>query len=390
MNRKTKLIFLFFFFFLLFSLSEFGFAQTETSEVENISDSPWELSDESLREQGWEFQEGELRPGSASAGVLAFSIGSLLHGIGHLYVGDFDSAYRLVVVEAVAVVTWIVGQSIKKTNSGIITSDILLVTSAGLFFTSWIGDIIGSLKGRSIQLPRNQAEPNGLWFEFLYTGLSQSTLGYSGNIQARFPIRSQYISILPELSIQPNLDYRRGNLDIAYRKPLIRRSMFWFGATGLIEQTVIEEIELEPVIATRDAAGIYTRLDFDSGVLLDHLSNMIWTVRIDVMATRFDFNSTREPLRLNELHWTIPVMTQVSFNVSSMLSVTWGFALRNDTSVGAGISNGFMYEIFRFVPRSRFGIEMGAEHGRFLRLWVGLRWQIAGEDTAETLVRGNL
>jgi len=166
--------------------------------------------------------------------------------------------------------------------------------------------------------------------------------------------------------------------------------MIWFGGVGLAEQHEIEEVLGAPSLATREAVGTYTRLDLDMGLLLDHLSNMLWTTRVDVLASRYGFNGVRDPLRMGSIHWTVPVMTQMSLNVSRMLSVTWGFALRNDTQVGAGTTQGYMYEILRFVPRSRFGIEMGAEQGRYARLWVGLRWQVAGAAAAETLVRGGI
>ena len=351
-------------------------AQDEPPEDER---EPWDIEDrDELREQGWQFREGNLATGSAGGGALALTVGFLVHGIGHLYIGDNRSALQLLAAEGISIVT-LVAAGLLRSNT---TSDAQHEVANGLqtfgwslFVSSWLADVIGTFKGRSIPLPPNTAEAGGLAAEIHYSALPGSTLGFGGIFSGRLPLEVGRFLLTPETQLSLDFGYRLFGVTAGFEIPVTERHTAFSFEGSILD----ESYNYSNVGSGRNQIGLMARFAFDLGELMEHLDGMVWRNGVGVTADFFYFDSDQNRrFQFDQLAWQVPFDTELSFNLSRALNLSLGLAHRNDHLVGAASNGAYTYEEISFSPRNRLGFEVRAEQGRFNRLWVGFRYVLAG------------
>lgn len=124
------------------------------------------MSEEELRDAGFVFSDRDRNDLGSTGTILALTLGSAVHGVGHLYVGDSSTGYFLVIMEAVSIAAIIGSGSYSflsgNANSGVVLSSGLFKFGVATFFASWALDILGTLQGDDLVFALNRGPERGL------------------------------------------------------------------------------------------------------------------------------------------------------------------------------------------------------------------------------------
>lgn len=339
-------------------------------------------TDDQLTEQGWEFERQEVVRGSATAGLLALTVGSLWHGVGHFAVRDRPTMWRLLAAEAAALglaTSGVLTLAFAEGEGARAAARILNLSAASLFFGSWVADVVGTIKGSGSDLPENTMELRGLALEAYYTLLIEDGLGISNVGVGRMSILSGRLVALPEIEFQTDLDYLGIGGYAGYRHPLSRfsRQTFLELGGGLREDRVRSWDYGRTQIRAR------TMLSLDLGVLIPHLTGVVWRNAVEVTADHTWLeNSLRNRFAADARTWAVPYEFSLSGNISRGLNIQAGYRSRQDLLVGQATPDfGVLFGRVSVVPVNRLGVDLQFEQGAFVRLWAGIRYVIAGPRT---------
>ena len=317
--------------------------------------------------------------GSATAGLLALTVGSLWHGVGHFAVGDRPTMWRLLAVEAAALglaASGVLTQALGEGEGARAAGRVLNLSAASLFLGSWVADVVGAVKGNGSDLPDNTMELRGLALEAYYTLLLADGLDIGNVGVGRMSILSGRLVALPEIEFQTDLNYLGIGGYAGYRHPLSRfsRQTFVELGGGLREDRVRAWDYGRTQLRTR------AMLSLDLGVLVPHLSGLVWRNAVEVTAdhTWLD-NSLRNRFAEDARTWAVPFEFLLSGNISRYVNVQAGYRSRQDLLVGQPTPDfGVVSGRVSVVPVNRLGIDLQLDYGAFVRLWAGIRYVVAG------------
>jgi len=336
-------------------------------------------ADDALMQQGWQFERQEVVRGSATAGLLALTVGSLWHGVGHFAVGDRPTMWRLLAVEAAALglaASGVLTQALGEGEGARAAGRVLNLAAASLFLGSWVADVVGTVKGNGSDLSDNTMELRGLALEAYYTLLLEEGLDINNVGVGRMSILSGRLVALPEIEFQTDLNYLGIGAYAGYRHPLSRfsRQTFVEFGGGLREDRVRAWDYGRTQLRTR------AMVSMDLGVLVPHLSGLVWRNAVEVTAdhTWLD-NSLRSRFAEDARTWTVPFEFLLSGNISRYVNVQASYRSRPDLLVGQSTPDfGVVSGRVSVVPVNRLGIDLQLDYGAFVRLWAGVRYVIAG------------
>ncbi len=139
---------------------------------------PWEMTPEQLEDAGWEHQPTNSQPGSVAGGIIALTVGTIVHGAGHLYAGDQRTGRQLLIGEGIALGLLGAGILIDalSNNDGSLAPLYRSMNALGasLFVATWLMDVIGTFKGTGNELPPNSGSINDIRLAASYTHLSNA------------------------------------------------------------------------------------------------------------------------------------------------------------------------------------------------------------------------
>ncbi len=336
-------------------------------------------TDDALTVEGWEFQRQEVVRGSATAGLLALTVGSLWHGVGHFAVRDRPTMWRLLVAEASALglaAGGVLTLALAEGEGARAVGRLLNLSAASLFLGSWVADVVGSVKGNGSELPENTMELRGLSLEAYYTLLLEEGLGINTVGVGRMSILSGRLVAQPEVEFQTDLDYLGLGGYAGYRHPLSRFSRQTFLELG----GGIREDRVRSWDAGRTQVRARAMLSLDLGVLIPHLSGLVWRNGVEVTADHtWLADSRRNHFAADARTWALPFDFALSGNISRYVNVQAGYRSRRDLLVGQQTPDfGVLFGRVSVVPVNRLGIDLQVEQGAFVRLWAGIRYVIAG------------
>jgi hypothetical protein len=170
--------------------------------------------------QGFAQRPAEEPAGSLFGGVLAVGPGFLLHGFGHYYAGDKETALTLFLAEIVGLGLIVGAFALDEfTHGSGSTGGLRLgLTHAGaaLFFGSWGADILGTFKGAGAFDPlswRTEGTSMGLAYRFTDNPLTP----FKHHTVARFSFDSGSFYLSPELDLEASLGLWQVELDTGMR-----------------------------------------------------------------------------------------------------------------------------------------------------------------------------
>ena len=129
-------------------------AETPAESPDDAPESPGSMAPKTLdaaREAGYASRPEDEPAGSLLGGLLAVGPGFLVHGVGHYYVDDIGTAWRLLVGEVLGVALVAGGAALQAYTGDAGATGALqrLMVHAGafLFVGTWLTDIVGTFKG---------------------------------------------------------------------------------------------------------------------------------------------------------------------------------------------------------------------------------------------------
>lgn len=342
-----------------------------------MREEPWLLSDEQLRDAGWEFRDQSFRRGSPLAGLAALTIGIPFHGVGHLLVGDNDSMFRLLISEVLALgvagVGTIMRDAAPHRNGVWASGSALQVAGLSAFAAGWLTDVVGSFKGTTVPLPRNSANLKGMAVDLHYTVLFSNEVEVTSVGVVGFQWLGERFSLRPVFAFGPGEGYYRGDLLGEYRHPFWRSSQSYFSVWGEIGEEIFGQSDWG-----REVALFGLGVSVDMGDLLEHTRGLVWKLRAGTGVQSFHYSSQQHRRFLpGNVRLLVPVETSIAMNLNRGLNVELGYRHRPDELAGTVARfGGTLYQQFTVLPINRLGIAMRLEQGAYLRLWVGVRYFI--------------
>lgn len=342
---------------------------------------PWRLSEDELRQDGWQFEEGSFRRGKPLAGLAAIAFGIPIHGVGHLLVSDTDSMFKLLMSEIAALGVAGIGTLFRDASpkySGLWSAgQTLQVTGLSMLAGGWIADIVGSFKGTTVPLPRNSLDLRGLSAEVHYTALFSDTVDVGSVAVAGLQWSSDGLQARGRFSYGPANDYWRGEVSAEFRIPFLSG-----GNTYVALWSEFGEELFRGAGWGRDFLLAGGGVSLDIGELLEHTRGLVWQLRVGAGAQVFFYESQgdRRFLRRN-VRMFAPVDTLIAMNLNRGLNVAVGYRHRPDEVVGTLTRHGgVFYQRFTVLPIDRLGIHLQLEQGDWLRLWIGVRYYLTNPE----------
>ncbi len=344
---------------------------TPRTEFDPTTDSVLQSkSREELESEGFVFADTSQLASSSSATLMALTVGSLVHGVGHIYLGDIRTGTALLAAETFGLVAMI-GSGlfvIADGGAGTVTGIAAPVFQLGLgtFMTSWFLDVIGSVQGESLSLPRSTRNRDGIEFEMAYGFISAAGTPIRHALQAGLNFDFDLVRIEAETVQDVLLSGARYQALVGTRLFRVRPQTFlWLAGVGDLYQ-IFDEGAFSRLGAEARVGG-----SLDLGVFFSQFADVAVGTWVGYGNHFFAF---REGLELSSFDMRsafVSYKTFFTFNVSEQLSVGYGYGSH---------PGDFLTPSSRLLGVSEFNFDYLADFGSFrlkteigdgVTIWVG-------------------
>lgn len=335
--------------------------------------SPPRLTDEQLREQGWQFDAELGQAGTTAARLTALSAGTLVHGAGHFVMGEEATGWKLLLGEVASITVGLGGLALVEANPSTswlhATGEAMAVAGTAGFGLTWLGDLLGTLRGTGAPLPENTSRSEGLSAELWYATTVIQGEG-TAVLAAAVPLRLRHFVASAEFHAAPTAAYQLLGLYAAGRLPI--------GQLGLTESELgvaVTDERLTEAGAGRLALEPRLSLEADFGSIAPHFANIVLRAHggVEVSQLRFD-PADRFGISDEADIWRMPVGGEVSANLARSVNVGLGYEQRDSRPLGRNSYGGYFTGRVGIPLQRKVGLELKAERGAGVRLWLGLRW----------------
>lgn len=329
-----------------------------------------EKSREELEADGFVFSDASQLASASSATLMALTVGSIVHGIGHIYAGDLRTGTALLAAETAGLIAMI-GSGIfviADGGAGTLTGIAAPIFQLGLgtFVMSWYLDVLGSVQGDTLSLPRSTRNRDGMELELAYGFISASGTPTRHALLAALNFDLDLVRIEAETVQDVLLGAARYKTLVGTRLFRTRPQTFlWLAGVGDLYQ-VFEEGAFSRLGAEARIGG-----SLDLGVFFSQFSDVAVGTWIGYGSHWFAFENTFNPADFETPSAFVSYKTFFSFNVSERLSVGYGYGSHpgeflNASSRLLGVSE------FNFDYLANFGsFRVKTEIGDGVTIWVG-------------------
>jgi hypothetical protein len=169
---------------------------------------------------GYRGRADDEPPGSLLGGALAIGPGFLVHGLGHYYAGDNQTALTLLLAEIAGIALIIAGNVIDENSNGAGstggTRNALVHSGVLLFFGSWAADIIGTFKGsESFEASSRRVRQRMLGISYRFT--DNPLTPFKHHLVSHLNLDNGRFWARPEIDLEVGLDLWQLSLDIGGR-----------------------------------------------------------------------------------------------------------------------------------------------------------------------------
>lgn len=341
-------------------------------DLDRTSAAP-QLTDEELRAQGWEFDAELGQAGTTAARLTALSAGALVHGAGHFVMGEEATGWKLLAGEIASLAVGLGGLALVDANPSTswlhASGEALAVTGVAGFGLTWLGDLLGTLRGTGAPLSENTSRSEGLSAEFWYATTVIQGDG-TAVLAATVPLRLRHFVASADFHASPTAAYQLLGLYAAGR---LRLGHFGLSETEL--GVALTDERLTDAGSGRLAAEPRVSIESDFGALAPHFANIRLRAHagVEVSQLRFD-PADRFNLSEEAAIWRMPVGGEVSANLARSVNVGLGYEQRDSRPVGRNSYGGYFSGRVGIPLQRKVGLELKAERGAGVRLWLGLRW----------------
>ncbi len=248
-----------------------------------------DMNDEELKEAGFEWEAQNTYGGSLDAAAVAALPGFFFHGLGHLYVGDFENGWNMVIAEAIGLGLMGLGaliyfQSLDDEQRAILPQVGIGLGQLGgaLFVASYATDVIGTIKGNQSELPALSIPTEGVRARADYRFVSGDGIAPLHLLDVHLTLDFGTLFIRPRASIEARFLYQLYGADIGLRLLQGKEPHTFFAVRVRGERAAYEPETGAQVI---DSQGkvlnsvlriiLWAELDLDLGVFSEHLRHIV-------------------------------------------------------------------------------------------------------------------
>lgn len=153
-------------------------------------------------------------------GALAVAPGLLLHGVGHLYIGEYQTAWQLLAAELLGAALVVGGLLMEQPAQGSGPSGgirrAMIHTGSVLFVASWLADVLGSFKGASQFDPDIRAtQGSRLGIAYRYT--DDIVTPFRHHLVLNFTLDTGWFYLRPLIDLESGNSLRQFQIDLGTR-----------------------------------------------------------------------------------------------------------------------------------------------------------------------------
>jgi hypothetical protein len=175
---------------------------------------------EAAEAEGFKGRPVDEPAGSLLAGSLAIGPGVLLHGIGHYYAGDKDTALGLFAAELAGVALTIAGLLVEGAteNRGSVGGLRQGLIHAGLmlFAGSWGADMLGAFKG-AVPLDADTTRTDGARLGLAYRYTDDPVTPFRHHLVLTLDVNAGWFYLRPKVDLEGQASLRQFELDLGGR-----------------------------------------------------------------------------------------------------------------------------------------------------------------------------
>jgi hypothetical protein len=341
-----------------------------------------EMEEAELSAAGFEWEAQNAREGSLVAGLVALGPGAVFHGIGHLYVGDRDTGWGLLLSEGIGGGVLLAGALLYLgTERGSLPGQagMGMAQLGGAAFTlGYLGDVIGAFKGSEAELLPLSTPEEGIGAHARYTLLLSPSLRFHNLLTAELDLDFGRVYLRPEVELEPLLLYQRYGGVAGLR--VVRGETWNFLALQLrVErasfapesggQAIFDGIVHDAVLR----AQVETQLSLDLGQLIGHLRHMVYTLTAGVGFA--DGAGARAALPGTESRAYFVTRSTLALNLTPELLLR-PYYIFSETELLRPLDAGFglFGAELRLRPRKALEVHLDLRGGRGSALGLGLTW----------------
>ena len=197
--------------------AEQGAVEAKQGQEESLG----RMSLKELEAAGFEFENQRARRLRPTALLYTVTIGTLLHGAGHLYLEQWEVGWSLAAMEGVGLGFFIAGLTLPTlVQSDEVVGAVarpLTYAGVGLFSASFLLDLVGILRSEDIPIYDTQEVRPSVWADAHYGFLSTDTFPVSQvlDVRAMVDLSALYVGLGTQQSIV--LDTSRYEVSVGWR-----------------------------------------------------------------------------------------------------------------------------------------------------------------------------
>ncbi len=244
-----------------------------------------QMTDDELREYGFQWEDSVSNQGSLAGGVIAAVGGAVWRGAGHFFIEESSTGWQLLLTEVSSLV--LIGGALLvfvNADGSVAAEEIGLglgQIGGGLFFSSYLVDIIGSVKGSRNVLaePIFNTQLLELGAEYRFVSSSDLT-GLVNVLDIDAEVDLDFLLIEAGVELDARLLYRQLDVGVAL-KPVEGRNAYDY----LMLKVALEGASFDPSILPGDGdvspdnavlrGEFEVELSLDLGQLIPHMTGAI-------------------------------------------------------------------------------------------------------------------
>jgi hypothetical protein len=338
------------------------------------------MTDEQLRKYNFEWEEETAVSGSVVAGLVAGIPGAFIHGLGHFYLKDNETAWNLLTTEGVGLALLGAGLLTFATAD---SSEVLEELGIGvgqlglvLIGVSYVADVVGSSRGSSDPLPRPQISDKLLRPTLAYRFVEPGDLPSLSLLEARLMVDLGVVSLEPYFTQDVLLSYRQGGLVMTLKPVQGRNTYNYLGLKAKFDSTdftggaTFDFLEGEDAVTQFDLS---LEMSLDLGQLVEHIRNVVNVVSIGVGFVGNGGERAALPGENSRAYFVLREAMVMNFSAFVGLEIFYLFD-EGELVAPAGRGVGVVGSRIRLFPGGDLEIFVEGEMGAGVSFRTGLAW----------------
>ncbi|MCA9563211.1 MAG: hypothetical protein KC561_06970 [Myxococcales bacterium] len=327
------------------------------------------MSEDELEEDGWVYQGEESELGSLGGGLMALTVGSVAHGVGHLFAQDKRTGWSLFIGEIIGAGLMgaaLLARGITNNDGGwAVLYESFFPLGAGLFAITWVLDIVGTFGGSTSNFRESLRSTNqlGIASQYTFYRVEGLPLSHAGTLRINFDFWPFYAYPYASLGVDENFLGVGAILGVRFGFGRREHTYAFFELQA--EQNSFDDIGFSYWTALGNIG-----VSLDVGDFFNHMDGLLIRAFVGGGAQffSFDFPDAGDSNPNSLLSTGVSMGT----NPTERFMFEVGYIERPDALVGHISQNvGSFFATLTFAPSSNIDIYLDARAGRGTQLFAG-------------------